>query len=110
MHCYTRRKNEIRLTYFCKKERAYFRYGLTAKIRLQEPFGLLTSPEQNGRINLMKPDIDRLVELSEENFKDKDQADVLDPNDTNLLRDRIKGQTKEHARPPRLEDEGQSGG
>jgi hypothetical protein len=35
---------------------------------------------------------------------------VLDPNDSNLLRDRIKGQTQEHARPPRLEDEGQSGG
>src|SRR5256885_12615918 len=38
------------------------------------------------------------------------QAEILDPNDSNLLRDRIKGQTQEHARPPRLEDEGQSGG
>ena len=38
------------------------------------------------------------------------QAEVLDPNDSNLLRDRIKGQTQEHAQPPRLEDEGQSGG
>jgi hypothetical protein len=38
------------------------------------------------------------------------EAEVLDPNDSNLLRDRIKGQTQEHARPPRLEDEGQSGG
>jgi hypothetical protein len=38
------------------------------------------------------------------------ESEVLDPNDSNLLRDRIKGQTQEHARPPRLEDEGQSGG
>jgi hypothetical protein len=37
-------------------------------------------------------------------------SEVLDPNDSNLLRDKIKGQTKEHAKPPRLEDEGQSGG
>jgi hypothetical protein len=37
-------------------------------------------------------------------------SEVLDPNDSNLLRDKIKGQTKEHAEPPRLEDEGQSGG
>ena len=36
--------------------------------------------------------------------------DLLDPNDSNLLRDEIRGQTKEHADPPRLEDEGQSGG
>jgi hypothetical protein len=35
---------------------------------------------------------------------------ALDPNDTNLLRDQVKGQTTEHANPPRLEDEGQSGG
>lgn len=34
----------------------------------------------------------------------------LDPQDTEKLRDQIKGQTKEHAKPPRLEDEGQSGG
>jgi hypothetical protein len=40
----------------------------------------------------------------------RSEAEVLDPNDSNLLRDRIKGQTQEHARPPRLEDEGQSGG
>jgi hypothetical protein len=38
------------------------------------------------------------------------QPEVLDPNDSNLLRDRIRGQTEEHAQPPRLEDEGQSGG
>lgn len=36
--------------------------------------------------------------------------EVLDPNDSNLLRDRVRGQTTEHAWPPRLEDEGQSGG
>jgi hypothetical protein len=33
-----------------------------------------------------------------------------DPNDSDTLRDRLKGQTTEHADPPRLEDEGQSGG
>ena len=34
----------------------------------------------------------------------------LDPNDSDLLRDQLKGQTILHAIPPRLEDEGQSGG
>jgi hypothetical protein len=48
--------------------------------------------------------IDRKPESAEEN------PDALDPNDTNLLRDQVKGQTTEHATPPRLEDEGQSGG
>ncbi len=38
------------------------------------------------------------------------QDAVLDPNDSDLLRNRVKGQTVEHAWPPRLEDEGQSGG
>jgi len=33
-----------------------------------------------------------------------------DPADSDLLRDELKGQTIEHARPSRLEDEGQSGG
>ncbi|HEY3837210.1 MAG TPA: hypothetical protein VGL72_11595 [Bryobacteraceae bacterium] len=40
----------------------------------------------------------------------EDQPEVLDPNDSNVLRDRIRGRTEEHAQPPRLEDEGQSGG
>jgi hypothetical protein len=39
-----------------------------------------------------------------------EKAETLDPNDSNLLRDQVKGQTTEHASPPRLEDEGQSGG
>ncbi len=39
-----------------------------------------------------------------------ERPEVLDPNDTNSLKDQIKGQTTEHADPPRLEDEGQSGG
>jgi hypothetical protein len=34
----------------------------------------------------------------------------LDPYDSDLLRDNLKGQTLAHAVPPRLEDEGQSGG
>jgi hypothetical protein len=33
-----------------------------------------------------------------------------DPHDSEALRDQLKGQTSEHAKPPRLEDEGQSGG
>jgi hypothetical protein len=33
-----------------------------------------------------------------------------DPNDSDALRDQLKGQTTMHAEPPRLEDEGQSGG
>lgn len=37
-------------------------------------------------------------------------AEVIDPADSDLLRDELKGQTAEHAVPPRLEDEGQSGG
>jgi hypothetical protein len=40
----------------------------------------------------------------------EEMAGTLGPNDSNLLRDQVKGQTTEHARPPRLEDEGQSGG
>jgi len=33
-----------------------------------------------------------------------------DPNDSEAFRDQLKGHTTEHAEPPRLEDEGQSGG
>jgi hypothetical protein len=40
----------------------------------------------------------------------EEKAETRDPNDSNLLRDQVKGQTTEHATPPRLEDEGQSGG
>jgi hypothetical protein len=40
----------------------------------------------------------------------EETPEKLDPNDSNLLRDQLKGQTTEHAYPPRLEDEGQSGG
>jgi hypothetical protein len=39
-----------------------------------------------------------------------EKPEPLDPNDSELLRDKLKGQTTEHADPPRLEDEGQSGG
>lgn len=41
---------------------------------------------------------------------DEQRPEELDPQDTAKLRDQIKGQTTEHASPPRLEDEGQSGG
>ncbi|MBV9155568.1 MAG: hypothetical protein JO097_04855 [Acidobacteriaceae bacterium] len=50
------------------------------------------------------------AEHKNEEFNREEPTEVLDPNDTNLLRDRIRGQTEEHAFPPRLEDEGQSGG
>jgi hypothetical protein len=36
--------------------------------------------------------------------------DDLYLSDSNSLWDQLKGQTSEHAEPPRLEDEGQSGG
>jgi hypothetical protein len=39
-----------------------------------------------------------------------EEVEPLDPNDSNRLPDQIKGQTTEHANPPRLEDEGQAGG
>ena len=41
---------------------------------------------------------------------ENDEPESLDPNDSDLLRDQLKGETVEHAKPPRLEDEGQSGG
>jgi len=41
---------------------------------------------------------------------ENDPPEPTDPNDSDLLRDKLKGQTLEHAVPPRLEDEGQSGG
>jgi hypothetical protein len=41
---------------------------------------------------------------------ESEQPESTDPNDSDLLRDQLKGETVEHAKPPRLEDEGQSGG
>jgi hypothetical protein len=38
------------------------------------------------------------------------QAEPLYSNNSDLLRDELKGETTEHASPPRMEDEGQSGG
>jgi hypothetical protein len=54
--------------------------------------------------------IERPANVNGDNSGQRDQAEILDPNDSNLLRDRIRGRTDEHAKPPRLEDEGQSGG
>jgi hypothetical protein len=54
--------------------------------------------------------IERPANVTGDNSGQWDQAEILDPNDSNLLRDRIRGRTDEHAKPPRLEDEGQSGG
>jgi hypothetical protein len=42
--------------------------------------------------------------------EEQDDPEPPDPNDSDLLRDQLKGETVEHAKPPRLEDEGQSGG
>jgi hypothetical protein len=41
---------------------------------------------------------------------ENDEQESPDPNDSDMLRDQLKGETFEHAKPPRLEDEGQSGG
>ncbi len=54
----------------------------------------------------MKPEPSKKTPLP----ADEEHPETLDPNDSNSLRDEIKGQTTEHADPPRLEDEGQSGG
>jgi hypothetical protein len=61
---------------------------------------------------MTKPDtkIDRRHDTAAESSSAEAEVEILDPNDTNLVRDRIHGQTQEHAQPPRLEDEGQSGG
>ncbi|MDQ2947084.1 MAG: hypothetical protein M3Y27_14270 [Acidobacteriota bacterium] len=49
--------------------------------------------------------------IAEERLPERgEQSESLNPNDSNLLRDEIKGRTTQHAAPPRLEDEGQSGG
>jgi hypothetical protein len=49
----------------------------------------------------------KIVTIDETDCADSESPD---PNDSRLLRDQLKGQTTEHASPPRLEDEGQSGG
>jgi hypothetical protein len=49
-------------------------------------------------------------ELSPDSENDNDEPESMDPNDSDMLRDQLKGETFEHAKPPRLEDEGQSGG
>jgi len=54
--------------------------------------------------------IERPANVNGDNSGQQDQGETLDPNDSNLLPDRIRGRTDEHAKPPRLEDEGQSGG
>ena len=48
--------------------------------------------------------------MSPEPTPSSPSPETTDPNDSDLLRDKLKGQTSEHATPPRLEDEGQSGG
>jgi hypothetical protein len=48
--------------------------------------------------------------MTEPEDPEKAPEPPVDPNDSDALRDRLKGQTTQHADPPRLEDEGQSGG
>jgi len=48
--------------------------------------------------------------MTEPEDPEKAPEHPVDPNDSDALRDRLKGQTTQHADPPRLEDEGQSGG
>jgi len=53
--------------------------------------------------------LDKLSAL--DNSARPDNLDLSsEPNDSNSLRDQLRGETTEHAVPPRLEDEGQSGG
>ena len=51
-----------------------------------------------------------IISLDERPTVENEEPDSPDPNDSDLLRDELKGETHEHAKPPRLEDEGQSGG
>ena len=55
---------------------------------------------------------DRRGNVPDSQLQDPEQrpSQEVDPNDTDRLKNQIRGQTKEHADPPRLEDEGQSGG
>jgi hypothetical protein len=48
--------------------------------------------------------------MTESQDPEKPPEPPIDPNDSDARRDRLKGQTTQHADPPRLEDEGQSGG
>jgi hypothetical protein len=48
--------------------------------------------------------------MTEPDVRETAPEEPNDPNDSDLLRDELKGKTTEHAKPPRLEDEGQSGG
>ena len=48
--------------------------------------------------------------LVEQESLNTQEEEILDPNDSEKLCDHSKGQTLIHARPARLEDEGQSGG
>ena len=47
---------------------------------------------------------------SQHSNPDAVEPESTDPNDSERLSDKLKGETTEHAKPPRLEDEGQSGG
>jgi hypothetical protein len=48
--------------------------------------------------------------MTERDASETTPDEPSDPNDSEALRDKLRGQTTEHAKPPRLEDEGQSGG
>ena len=58
------------------------------------------------------PDRSKLDTLAEREQQgaEEEKPEAMSPNNSNLLRDQIRGTSTEHASPPRLEDEGQSGG
>jgi hypothetical protein len=65
--------------------------------------------DDNGRVPTNKP-FPNPEQQSAEPQKKSDEPESVDPNDSALERDQLKGQTTQPAKPPRLEDEGQSGG
>ena len=82
--------------------------GVRAVEKLDECFGVedvrMRRPNETKQEEVTTPPDDKQIPGTEE------EPDSLDPYDSNWLRDQIKGQTTEHAYPPRFEDEGQSGG
>ena len=58
-----------------------------------------------------RDEVDAFVAASPYHLSDETTAsEPPDSNESDRLSDQLKGQTHEHAKPPRLEDEGQSGG
>jgi hypothetical protein len=60
----------------------------------------------NERVNTSEPSTQPDKKPDEAN----EAAESLDPNDSDMEWDKLRGHTTVHAKPPRLEDEGQPGG